>query len=106
LSLRIGDRSTIAECLDGLADVASAMHEPRRASSLWAYSERVFSEGGELPWDADGAARRIGRARAALGSAAFDEAWAQGAAMSQDEAVAAARPIVDRAQGMGAARRP
>jgi len=62
--------------------------------------------GGELPWDADGAARGIGEARAALGFAAFDEAWAQGAAMSQDEAVAAARPIIDRAQGMGAARSP
>ena len=106
LSVRIGDRSTIAECLDGLADVASAMHEPRRASSLWAYSERVFSEGGELPWDADGAQLGIAEARAGLGSAAFEEAWAQGAAMSQDEAVAAARPIIERAQGTSAARSP
>jgi tetratricopeptide (TPR) repeat protein len=94
----LGDESAVAECIDGIGDVAAALGEFSVATCLWAHSRRVLSERGDRPWDAEGTEAGIAQARTALGSAAYEESRRWGSAMAGGEAVAMAAEIVALAQ--------
>jgi tetratricopeptide (TPR) repeat protein len=82
LSRELGYRTGVAWCLAGLAGAAVLNEEPERAASLWGAAEQLRSMLGAREGPATHATheRLMAQARAQLGDAAFDAAWAQGAA--------------------------
>jgi predicted ATPase/DNA-binding XRE family transcriptional regulator len=78
-----------AECCAGLAGLAAAWGEPERAARLLGAAYARLSRGVKPPlsspaeFDQD-----VSAVRALLGEAAFETAWAEGQAMSHDQAVA------------------
>jgi predicted ATPase len=102
LSLHLGDGAMVAEMLDGIGDVASVLGEFGPATSLWATAHRLLEESGDSRWDPEGVERGSAQAREALGSAAYQEAWNSGLAMSRSEAAVLAAEVVKRAQAVPA----
>lgn len=86
----IGDRRDIAAALEGLAALAQVQGRPERAVRLWAAASEVRDALGTPVYPAERADydRAQAAARAALGDGAFDAAWAEGAAMPPDGAIA------------------
>lgn len=84
----VGQTYGVAECLDGLADLAAALGDISSAVQLWAASQNLFTEVGGRQWNAEEAAAGVAKARAILGKNAFEGAWRLGQRMSRDEAVA------------------
>jgi hypothetical protein len=79
--------------VESLAGAASAVGQWRRAARLWGAMERLREEIGAplAASERTGHDRRISDARAALGDDdAFDAAWRQGRAMTDEEAIACA----------------
>jgi predicted ATPase/class 3 adenylate cyclase len=92
LSWELGDLRNMVECLEGLAGVAGAQEQPERAARLLGAAEALRELlGARLP-AAERAQyeRRRAVARAGLGEEAFAAAWAQGRAMTLEQAVCAA----------------
>jgi tetratricopeptide (TPR) repeat protein len=99
LSLELKEKPDIARCLAGLAIVAEAEEQPERAIHLFGVIEALLeAENMELetidrfdrvpvPIQADYERHRAA-ARAALGDEVFEAAYAEGQAMSLEEAVA------------------
>jgi len=91
LALRrvIGDPVGIGHCLDALGWVARARHQSARAARLFgaadALRERVGADA-HPPWRAEHE-KYLRAARAELGEASFTVAWAEGRALTQDDAV-------------------
>ena len=90
LRSELGDRMGVADSLGGLAQVAWQLGHHERAARLFgaaeALRERVgapLTPGGRADYD-----RRVAATTAALGSAAFNAAWAKGLAMTLEEAIA------------------
>jgi hypothetical protein len=87
---RRGDRAGIAWCLEGLASVAWVRRQPRRAARLFGAAEvlrQTFSvplPPGERP----AYERRLASARAQLDEATWLAAWAEGQAMTLEQAIA------------------
>jgi len=88
----VGDSITIAWCLAGLGSAAALDEEPEHAARLWGAAERLRAALGCRPAPAARATyeRAIALARAQLGDETFAAAWAAGAALSLDEAIAEA----------------
>jgi predicted ATPase len=99
--VELGDVSTLAECLDGFADIAAALGDPKSVTPLWAVSQRLLDEVGQVPWDSAGAETGVAAARATLGSVAFEGDWQAGKAMSIEQAVAKATAISNLAARTG-----
>jgi predicted ATPase/class 3 adenylate cyclase len=97
-SFGVGDLMGIAECLDGLADVAAANGSTASAAALWGAAQKIFDETGLRPWNAKEALEGIAAARSALGPQTFEEAWRAGKAMSRKQAVTKATAIAAAAQ--------
>jgi predicted ATPase/class 3 adenylate cyclase len=93
LSVSMGDSYLVAECLDGLADVAAAGQDFVTATPLWAVSERLIAEADQVPWDPEGTEEGKTQARAALGPERFDRLWQSGQALSENDAVVGAAHI-------------
>jgi len=89
----LGEVAVLAECLDGIGDVAADRQDPAGAVLLWAVSRRLLDELGQPPWDPEGAKQGMDAARLTLGLEAFERLWSEGQAMSRDEAVAKATAI-------------
>lgn len=89
----LGDVATLAECLDGIGDVAADREDLASAVALWAVSRRLLDEVGQPPWDPEGAEQGITAARSALGAAVFEKLWREGESTSRDDAVAKANAI-------------
>lgn len=92
LFVEIGSRQAIAESLAGLAMFAACWAQPAQAAQLLGASATQFeaAAGGLAPsYQAEHAAT-VSRVRAALGEQRYAREWAAGAALSLDEAVAAA----------------
>ena len=91
LSLRrdVGDNWGIPESLEGFAGLAVALGQAKRAARFFGAAEALREHiGAPLPYpDRAGHDRRVAAARARLGNDAFAEAWAEGRAMTQDEAI-------------------
>jgi len=88
----------IAECLDGLADLAAAIGDISSAVQLWAAAQNLFTEMGAQQWNAEEAAAGIAKAKASLGDDAFEGAWRFGQSMSRDEAAAKGFLVAGRAR--------
>jgi predicted ATPase len=92
LGLQLGARVTIAEGLEGLATVDAETKQYRRAALLWAAAAalRATMEAPMQPDEREHYRAMVGRVREALGATEFAAAWAEGEALSMEEAVAAA----------------
>lgn len=94
LAQESGEQLFAANALDGVACAATARGRPERAARLHAAAtlrERLGAS--SAPWEHPGLARDLAAARAALGSAAFEAAWAAGAALTLEQAVAEALAV-------------
>ena len=104
LAVRIGSglRMYYVNSLDALARVASRAESRTEAVRLLAASDRGRAEMGypRPPIDVPDHEELVAQLRTAMGEAEFDAAWAEGIALSLDEAVAYA------ARGRGARSRP
>jgi DNA-binding CsgD family transcriptional regulator len=91
LSLRreLGDQGGIAECLEGLSGVAAAQEEPSRAVRLWSAAEAMREAIGAPPPPGHRSLYEtyLSAVRARMDQAAWVAAWAQGRAMTPEEAV-------------------
>jgi non-specific serine/threonine protein kinase len=90
LSQKLDNRSHVAFCLTALAGVIQATGDVRRAVRLFGAAESllqsldaVLDPGGSLAYDSD-----LTTARTRLGESAFEEALAEGRAMTFEQAVA------------------
>ncbi len=94
LALRrdLNDRSGIAECLEGVAALASAMRQAERAARLYGAAEGLREALGAPPPPSEQEANRgnVCRAREMLQEERFAAAWAQGRAMTLEQALACA----------------
>ncbi len=90
-SLReLGEKWLISLCLEELAGVACAQGQHARAARLWGAEETICEAIGATVralYRAD-YDRGVAAARAGLGEEAFEAAWAQGRAMTLEEAIA------------------
>jgi predicted ATPase/class 3 adenylate cyclase/tetratricopeptide (TPR) repeat protein len=83
------DTPGIALCLAGLTAVALAQAQPERAAHLCGAAEAVMAGGGRLSrLDRADYERTLAAARAQLDAATFDAAWAAGAMLTLEQAIA------------------
>jgi predicted ATPase/transcriptional regulator with XRE-family HTH domain len=84
------NRGGVAWCLEGLASVAWTQGQPRRAARLFGAAEALRQTIGVPPPPVERANYEpsIARVRAHLGEATFAMAWAEGQAMTQEQAIA------------------
>jgi len=77
------------ECVEGMAQVASGQGRYERAARLFGAVDRLFEIIGHRrsPRDQSAMDGRIASARRGLGEATFDKAWADGQAMTLEQAV-------------------
>ena len=85
----LADNGGIAAALEGLAGVASALHNPHDAARLAGAAGAIWAQlGAPLPPpDQSFYQRIIAEARRGLTEAAFDAAWAAGQALSPAQAI-------------------
>ena len=85
----LADPHAAAEALEGFAELAVAKHAAKRAATILGAAARLREEMGlPIPVDEEREHKRVAAAtRAALGDAAFDQAWREGSAMELEEAV-------------------
>jgi predicted ATPase/DNA-binding SARP family transcriptional activator len=90
LWLELGNQWGLAEALEGVAHVAVAQGEAARAARLFGAAERLRERIGRPhhPHERADYERSVAEARTALGDAAFAAAWAEGRALSPEQAVA------------------
>ena len=83
------DPDAAAQALEGFAELAFATHAPKRAATILGAAARLREEIGlALSVREEREHKRLAAAaRAALGDAAFDQAWREGSAMDLEEAV-------------------
>jgi tetratricopeptide (TPR) repeat protein len=82
------DPDAAAQALEGFAELAFATHAPKRAATILGAAARLREEIGlALSVREEREHKRLAAAaRAALGDAAFDQAWREGSAMELEEA--------------------
>jgi len=98
LCCEMDDRVASAWCLAGLGSAAALDEQPERAARLWGAAERLRTALGCRPAPAARATyeRAVALACAQLGDEAFSAAWAAGAALSLDQAIAfALEPVAE-----------
>ncbi len=97
LRARAGLRPGVAESLESLAALATDQESFSEAARLFGATSAMRAEIGLARWPADQASydTDVARARDALGEHAFDAVWAEGEALTVDEAVT----YVSRARG-------
>jgi predicted ATPase/class 3 adenylate cyclase/DNA-binding CsgD family transcriptional regulator len=85
----VGDHLTIPFYLEGLADVVAAQGEPAWAARLWGAAEALRGAiGAPLPPVYHAAYdRSVAAVRSSLGEKAFAAAWAEGRAMTPEQAI-------------------
>jgi non-specific serine/threonine protein kinase len=77
----------VGRCLAGLADVAQRRGQPTRAARLLAAAEPLSSDD-EAPWERIERERLTGGIRSQMDESEFAAAWAEGQAMTMEQAVA------------------
>lgn len=85
---KVGDQEAIATGLEGLGEALASLGETARAVRLWARAQAIrrACHAPIPPVYRERHERELDRARATLGEAAFERAWAEGQATSADEA--------------------
>ena len=108
LCRELGDRWVSEGCLEGLAAVASARGDHRRAARLFGAGEALRaltgdsrSLVGDHSYD-----HQLGATRAALGDSEFSAAWATGEAMTFDDAIDYALASTDASAAPEATGKP
>ena len=101
-----GDRLFVADALDGVASVAAARGQAERAARLHGAAATLRERLGAAvaPWERPAYERDVAAVRAALGAEAFAAAWAAGAALPLEAAVAEALADDASAEAAGSAR--
>jgi len=91
LSGELGEKWMIAACLVGLGEVVAAQQKLAWAAQLWGTAEALRDALGVPvpPVERAGYERSLSAARVHLGERAFAAAWAQGRAMTPEQALAA-----------------
>jgi predicted ATPase/DNA-binding CsgD family transcriptional regulator len=92
---KIGNKVFIAACLEGLGAVGVVQGQPAWAARLWGVAEALRQHiGAPLPpvYRAE-YERSVAATRAQLGEQAFAAAWAEGRAMTPEQALAAQGPV-------------
>jgi non-specific serine/threonine protein kinase len=91
LSAELGNEADTAHCLDGLASIAGAEDTVVRAARLWGAEEALLEkiEASVYIYVPDRSLHqsRVAAARARLGEEAFAAAWAEGRAMTPEQAI-------------------
>jgi len=87
-----GDKLSVAETLLGLACVAAARGAAERAARLFGASEALREAMGTPPEPGESALQEpyLATARSQLDEASWQEAWAEGRAMTLEEAISCA----------------
>jgi predicted ATPase/DNA-binding CsgD family transcriptional regulator/transcriptional regulator with XRE-family HTH domain len=100
LGQALGHEINIANALAGLGAVAAALERPQTAARLfsvaaarWKSTGYQFDRVDQTEYD-----RNLAAARAQIDAATFDAAWADGQALSLEQAIAQAQEIADAAQ--------
>jgi len=85
----LGDRPGVIESLDALAGAAAATAAPRRAARLWGATHALQQKmgGARTAHQKIIYERQVQPVRAILTAEAFEQAWAEGRAMTLDDAV-------------------
>lgn len=105
----LGDRRLVADALSGIATAATVWNDHRRALLLFAAATALRERLGiamSLPGDLAATELSLAALRTALGADAFAAAWAEGSALSQAEALAAAGSVTPPPVAMPATRLP
>jgi predicted ATPase/DNA-binding XRE family transcriptional regulator len=91
-SAEIGDGTNVSYYLEGLASISASEGDPERAARLWGAAEAILEkiEVISYPHAADRSLyeEQLAAARESLDERAWEEAWAEGRAMTTEEAVA------------------
>jgi tetratricopeptide (TPR) repeat protein len=87
---KLGNQRGIAECLAGLAGLAAEQGQPQGAGQLLGAAEALLRALGGAWWPADRVEyeRNLATIRAALNEEVFAAAWAEGQAMTLEQAIA------------------
>jgi predicted ATPase/class 3 adenylate cyclase len=89
LARTMGYLGLVADCLRGIATIALASGDAREAATLLSVFAALYERIGAIfsPGDKEELDASIAQAREALGNEAFGAAWAEGGALSVDQAV-------------------
>jgi hypothetical protein len=91
LSSEAGNEINVTHCLEGLAAIAGAEGRIVRAARLWGAAEALLEQTGvgASPYAPDRSLyqSQVGAARSQLDEASWTRAWAEGQAMSREQAV-------------------
>jgi hypothetical protein len=84
-----GDKKGIAECLAGIAGVMGAQGKPKQAATLFGAAEATRESLGVTLWPANRIEhdRNVMAVRSQLDEATFETAWAEGRAMTIEQAI-------------------
>jgi predicted ATPase/DNA-binding SARP family transcriptional activator len=98
LGNELGDKQIIAESLIGLAGALAAQGQPQGAARLFGAAEALYDIIGQImdPVYRTDYDRNVTAARTQLGEAAWEAAYAEGRAMSLEQAIAEALRVADR----------
>ena len=91
LAVEVGDKANTAYCMEGLAGLISERGEPEQATRLFGASAALLEAVGTPRYvqvqDRTSVESAVQALRSRLGEAAFTAAWAQGRAMTPEQAV-------------------
>ena len=91
LSVEIGDESNVAYCLEGLAGIAAFEDNLERAAQLWGAAEALLEATEVIAYphasDRSHYEHQVADARARLEEEVWKRAWAQGRAMTREQAI-------------------
>ncbi len=92
---QLGNKQAVAECVAGLAGVANAQGEPLRAAKLFGAAEALRAAISSVFAPADRAEYEynLASSRAQLGEEAWQAAWEEGLAMTNEQAIFSALEI-------------
>ena len=91
----LGEKPGIASCLAGVAAILEEQAQPEQSAQLLGATEALLETTGAVLWPADRIEyeRDVSDLRAQLDEAAFDAAWAEGRAMTMEQAIETALGI-------------
>jgi hypothetical protein len=104
----LGQRNGIAHALEGVAGLAAAQGDARRAARLYGGAEvlREVIRNPLTPFDRTEYERCVAVARLQLDEAAFAAAWAEGRALLPELAIAEAEQVLVETEATAADRKP
>ena len=89
LYVRLGDGRSVADSLEGLARVALSRHNSRRAARLFAAADTIHEShrSRRMRWNWPTREEEHAAVRTQVGAEDFEAAWAEGRAMTLEQAI-------------------